>query len=146
MNNIKLSFDFDGTLSRQIIQNYAKELVQEGFEIHIVTRRYDSIDKYTEEFNKQYGIVNIELEHQYLYDVAKELNISKDKIHFMNMDDKYKFFKDNPDFLWHLDDDWIEINDINKHSKVIGISCTGNNTWKKKCNELIEIYKFNTIK
>ena len=43
------------------------------------------------------------------------------------MQNKSEFFKTNPDFIWHLDDDWIEIefiNDDSKGKKACGISKT----------------------
>ena len=35
----KVSFDFDGTLSRLDVQKYAKSLIEQGFEVWIVTSR-----------------------------------------------------------------------------------------------------------
>ena len=40
------------------------------------------------------------------------------------------------DFIWHLDDDWYELNCINKRSKIKGISVFGNSKWKIKCDKL----------
>ena len=37
---MKVSFDFDGTLSRKDVQKLAKELVSEGHEVWIVTSRF----------------------------------------------------------------------------------------------------------
>lgn len=134
---MKVSFDFDGTLgASKAIQEYAKELVNLGHEVHIVTRRYDSPTRYIEEFNIKYGIDNVEREHSYLFTVAGEIGIRIDRIHFTNMEDKYLFFKDK-DFLWHLDDDSIECDMINRSVKTRAICCFGNSTWKNKCNKLI---------
>ena len=38
---MKVSFDFDGTLSRKDVQEYAKSLVNSGLEVWIVTSRFD---------------------------------------------------------------------------------------------------------
>ena len=38
---MKVSFDFDGTLSRKDVQNFAKSLVNTGYDVWIVTSRFD---------------------------------------------------------------------------------------------------------
>lgn len=134
----KVSFDFDGTLGQYLsVQAYAKELVQRGIEVWIVTRRYDTLERYTPEFNFKYNIINLEEEHKYLFEVADGCGIKREHIKFMNMDDKYKFFTINEDFIWHLDDDYVEILDINKHTKTKGISVAHN--WKRKCEKLLKL-------
>lgn len=133
---VKVSFDADGTLLQYpSVQAYAKELVQRGIEVWIVTRRYDSLERYTPEFNFKYKILDLEAEHKYLFTVADECGIKRENIKFMNMDDKWKYFK-NSDFIWHLDDDSYEIKDINKHTKTKGISVVNN--WKHKCEKLLK--------
>lgn len=146
MYQIKVAFDADGTLlAKPSIQAYAKELIDKGYDVHIVTRRYDSIDRYTEDFKIQYKINNIEAEHKYLFEVADSAGIPRENIHFMNMTDKWLYFKANPGFLWHLDDDWLEINDINRNTKTSAISCL-KSSWENKCRRLIEVWEFNNIK
>lgn len=126
MENKKVSFDFDDTLSLLSVQKYAKELTDKGYDVHIVTSRFENIDDYLP--------VVWPDGHTDLYNVAKELNISKEKIHFTNMKDKYLFFIENEGFLWHLDDDFIELKKINKNTKTVGISVNGSN-YKNKCNK-----------
>lgn len=135
---IKISFDFDGSLDRKSLQEYATELVQRKFNVHIVTRRYDSTERYTADFTARYNILDLEKEHQYLFEVADKCGIKPENIHFMNMDDKFKFFVENEGFLWHLDDDYWEVVDINKWSKTIGISCASGSNWRHKCERLIK--------
>ena len=132
---MKVSFDFDGTLDRISVQKYAKFLIDIGIDVYITTKRYEKPEDYSEEFCKHYGIKNVLNEHNNLFEVAKELNIPFENIHFMNMEDKSTYLKDK-DFIWHLDDDPIDIKDINQNSDVIGISCAGSN-WAHKCNKLI---------
>ena len=140
MSQIKISFDFDQTLDKQSVQNYAKSLVDLGYEVWIVTRRYNSLDKYTKDFQDTYHIVDLKKEHTYLFEVATDIGIPLERIKFMNMEDKYLFFADE-DFLWHLDDDRFELEDINALTNTKGISVYGN--WKHKCNKLIDTFKFN---
>jgi len=129
----KVSFDFDCTLSEPHIQLYAEELVSNGFEIWIVTARYD----------KQHVIENwhtteesAEKANQDLFEVANRLGIPNERIIFMNMDDKWNFFKDK-DFVWHLDDDWRENKMILKHTKTKAINSWGNSSWKQKCERIL---------
>lgn len=134
----KVSFDFDGTLDRESVQKYAKELVEKGFEVWIVTARFDSKEAYTKEFIEKYGIVDIEREHARLFEIADTCGISRDHIKFTNMELKSEFFKDNPDFMWHLDDDWIELRVINTFTRVTAISATSS-AWRHKCDRYIRM-------
>ena len=134
---IKLSFDADGTLlAKPYLQEYARELISRGFEVWIVTARYDSEERYTEDFKIKYNILSIKDEHKYLFDVAERCGITTDHIKFMNMNLKSEFFIDR-DFLWHLDDDQFECNDINKNTNTVAIQCNSSN-WKHKCERLIK--------
>jgi len=126
----KVSFDFDSTLSRPYIQKYAKELLEKGFEVWIVTSRNRYIlDK---------GLIGQpHFDNQDLFSIAKEIGIKRENIHFTDHQLKADFFEKNGDFLFHLDDDYLEIKFINRETKVKGISCWGNTTWINKCNKII---------
>lgn len=117
---MKVSFDFDNTLSKESVQKYAANLIAIGIEVHIVTSRYEF-----------YYCNNNDL-----YEVADRLGIKRENIHFTNMRNKCDFFQENPDFIFHLDDDSIEIDFINKLNITKGISCLGSN-WISKCDKLI---------
>lgn len=134
---ISVSFDADGSLlAKPQLQEYARELIARGFQVWIVTARYDRVELYSDEFKVKYKILDIEAEHKHLYDIASECGIQRDHIQFMNMALKSEFFKDN-DFLWHLDDDQFECNDINKNTNTVAIQCNSSN-WKHKCERLIK--------
>jgi phosphoglycolate phosphatase-like HAD superfamily hydrolase len=88
MNNKKnISFDFDGTLDdefdgcynivKEEIQSLAKKYVDEGNDVCIITKRFDSN-------NRHLGKVN---EHLLVYELAKELGITK--IYFTNREMKF---------------------------------------------------------
>lgn len=126
---MKVSFDFDGTLDRCVIQEYAKELIDRKFEVWICTSRLSDKEAPSEFWNTD------------LYTVAKSVGIKKDNIKFCSMSDKYLFFEDK-DFIWHLDDDWTELDMISKNTKTKGISVFGNVNWKNKCEK--EISRFQT--
>jgi len=123
----KVSFDFDSTLSRTHVQDFARSLVNKGYEIWIVTSRFEDCDNY-----------NFKTNNDDLFEVAKDVGIPKSQIQFMNMEDKYEFFLDK-DFIFHLDDDWVEINMINSKTNTQGISCFGTSGWKNKCKKSLSI-------
>ena len=133
---MKVSFDFDGTLSRKSIQKYAKDLVKLGHEVWITTSRYDSIDKYSKEEVKDWQIENLSSAWNKLFIVANEIGISRDHIIFTNKESKVPYIKEQ-NFLWHLDDDSLELNAINRYTNTIGISVVGQSNWIEKCNKLL---------
>lgn len=134
---MKVSFDFDSTLSMPMIQIYAYELVQTGVEVWINTLRYKN--------PKEDNVFGCEYTNDDLYRVAKHVGIPTDHIVFMELVNKYEFFREHEDFAWHLDDSFSQIKLINEHCKnVEGIwlfeEPLVNKTWLKKCNVLINRY------
>jgi hypothetical protein len=121
----KVSFDFDGTLSRKDVQDYAKSLIKKGIDVWVTTSRYDEENKHKYPINPT---------NEDMYKVTDSLGIPREKIIFCNMQDKVDIMPN--DFVWHLDDDWYELNCINKRSKIKGISVFGNSKWKIKCDKL----------
>lgn len=122
----KVSFDFDGTLSRNDVQDYAKSLMNKGLDVWVTTSRYDEINKHLYKFNST---------NEDMYKVTDKIGLPKEKIIFCNMQNKIDIM--HKDFIWHLDDDWYELNLLNTQSKIIGISIFGNNKWKLECNKLL---------
>jgi len=121
----KVSIDFDGTLTRPSVQRFAKELVERGFDVWICTHRKTNEIAGNPHYNDE------------LFEIADKVGIKRENIQFMNMEDKFPFFIENNDFIWHLDDDWIELDMINKNTNVIGISVFGNDKWKLKCEKVM---------
>ena len=134
MNIHKVSFDFDCTLSETYVQEYAQELIDRGFEVWIVTSRFGDDTKYKNYF-KTY--TNVDLTNNDLWEVAEKLKIPKERVHFTDMEDKWKFLKDKG-FIWHLDDDFIEIKLILNNAKMAAINVWGNSAWKYKCERIIK--------
>ena len=122
---MKVSFDFDGTLDRKDVQEYAKDLVSRGFEVWVCTARLDDDNAHKPNWNYD------------LYEVTMDVKIPYSQLKFMNYADKSEFFKGS-DFIWHLDDSFVELKDINTNSKTKGISCFGNPNWKNKCERIIK--------
>ena len=143
MKKIKVSFDFDKTLSEKEVQDFAKDLINKGIEVWIVTRRYDCIDKYSAKEIAQWGIVDLVKEHQDLFDVAFDLNIPIEHIVFMNNRSKTEFFIENQDFLWHLDDNYGELIEIIATTNVTGAHYWPLVDWKLGCLNVIKIKEGN---
>lgn len=120
----KVSFDFDGTLSRVYVQEFAKKLIKKGLDVWICTSRLCPKKQPIKDWNND------------LFEVAKELGIPKNKIIFTNYEFKYKYLDD--DFIWHLDDDITELKKINKRKKVVGISVIGGSSWRNKCIRVLK--------
>jgi hypothetical protein len=132
MNNIKVSFDFDSTLSRISVQTYAKKLVNLGFDVWIVTSRFST----EEALKKNWWWV--EKNNKELYDVADSCGIKKDNIVFTHMIDKIDYLK-GKDFLFHLDDDDVELMAILES----GDKCKPINVnyfdWENACDDVLNI-------
>lgn len=129
----QVSFDFDGTLSKPHVQEYAKSLIALGHEVWILTSRLEKCEDYPW-YNK-----TCEYCHQDLYTIANELEIPDNKIIFTNMTDKADIILEREDFnpIWHLDDDFIELGQIFRKTKCKAIS-VNTSSFIKKCNKLIE--------
>lgn len=117
----KVSFDFDDTLDKPKIQEFAKELVDKDFEVWIVTTRLDNTQAPSHRWNDD------------LFEVAKRVGIRLENVHWTNGADKWEFLKDK-NFEFHIDDDWYELRMIQRNIKgTKAISSFGNPKWKHKC-------------
>ena len=127
----KISMDFDSTMSRKDVQEYAKELVDSGYEVWIVTSRCSN------EYALSKGWHWVENQNQKLYDVAESVGIPRERIEFTNHVDKIQFLKDKG-FIFHLDDDpdelWaiIESGDYCKPVNVEHFE------WLESCKEILK--------
>jgi hypothetical protein len=90
---LKVSFDFDFTLSEPEIQEIASKYISNGDDVWIVTTRFKW------EFDDDY-------KNRDVYSIANKIGIPKDKIVFTNGEIKYLFLDG---FDIHYDDNEIEI-------------------------------------
>jgi hypothetical protein len=127
---MKVSFDFDGTLSRKDVQVFAKRLVEEGHEVWIVTSRFD--DKTGMESNWNW----IPKQNEKLFNVAQELGIPESKIKFTNMVPKIDFLL-GAGFSFHLDDDESELFDIFESKDGCQAINVGHSDWEYFCKEVL---------
>jgi DNA-directed RNA polymerase specialized sigma subunit len=106
----KFSFDVDGTLrdhfgdvhknpEKEKVREYAKKLIKAGFRVLIITRRFGP-DK------AQFAMKGDE--HTEVYDIADEIGVKREDIHFTDREWKYKKLIDLG-VNFHLDDDTNEI-------------------------------------
>ena len=118
----KVSFDFDGTLDKKHIQQFAIELINSGVDVYVNTTRFAKFD------------------NSDLFEVVNSLGLSSDKVNFTNHIWKAEFFEDNNlEFIWHLDDNYEEFfhfRRLKSKTKVIQVN-SGN--WKQKCIRLLNL-------
>lgn len=120
--NNNISFDFDGTLDTKAGNLYVLDLMKRGFNVWIVTSR------------SAMNITNM----REVIDFADGIGISRQNIIFTSGKDKSSFFRNNDFFLFHLDDDSIEVNEINElNLKTKAISFFGNTEWREQCENIL---------
>ena len=101
---MKISFDFDGTLTVDAIKNTAKISIIAGHDVWIVTARTDC------NYNTD------------LYKICDYIGLEYNKVIFTNGDLKvYEYEKGNFDL--HYDDEWDEVLNINR---IGGTACLVN--------------------
>ncbi len=125
IKTIKVSFDFDNTLSRSEVMGYAEELIARGIDVWICTSRYSEDNKHKYPLNPT---------NEDMYMVTDVLEIPRSKIIFTDRCIKANHLKG---FLWHLDDVSIENDNIN----VSDISCVGIDSlrpFRHLCDKLIK--------
>ncbi len=126
---MKVSFDFDSTLTVDTVKDLAKTLVEEEHEVWIVTSRHEIQDLSGNKVN-----------NDDLFEIVNEIGIKKECIKFTCGKNKSEFLKDKG-FLWHLDDDIIELSFIRTNTNVFPIWRWHGNDWKNQCKDLIRILK-----
>ena len=98
---MKVSIDYDDTLSTPRGKELAKRLIREGREVYIITRRNENMP----------GPI---------YTVAKELGIPKDRVHFTNGFLKWKTIK-RLGINTHYDNNSNEIQKIKENTNARAI-------------------------
>lgn len=131
---MKVSFDFDETLDREDVQEYATKLISEVFDVYVVTARVDDVKA------DEKGWWWIKQNNLDLYKVTDKLGIKRENIIFMEYADKYVYLE-NKDFIFHLDDSELELRMINENKlKCVPIYMYDIN-WKEKCDKAINEFK-----
>lgn len=140
---MKVSFDFDGTIQHEEVQLYAKELINRGIEVWIVTTRYDAnhIHKWLNHFpdaewaliyNNHKGDPNFNV-----WGVAERLGIPKHHVRFTCMEKKWTYLN-GTNFVWHLDDNPEELSHAHINDCNVPMIMVTNLNWKEQCDVLIK--------
>ena len=128
----KVSFDYDGTLALPSVEEFAKELVEQGYDVWVVTSRVgdDDLDNSfqpwkTPDWNRD------------LWESCERIGIPKDNVVFTSFKEKIDYLKDK-NYIFHLDDDLYELTAIMES----GDSCrplnVGHFDWKNNCLEVLK--------
>lgn len=128
---MKVSFDFDNTLSEKEVQDFCKELVLEGNEVFIVTARISDSEAIKSNWHW------IPRQNQQLYSIADECGVPRENIIFTAYSDKIDYLKEK-NFIFHIDDDFEEINLIEESNDQCKGIFTYDPEWKQKCLELLK--------
>ena len=81
---IKITFDYDGCLSQPKIQELAKKCISLGFQVYILTSRFDCVRRL--KFNDLKPNDDI-------YQTAEEVGVKPSRIAFTNQEKKLKRYK-----------------------------------------------------
>ena len=133
---MKVSFDFDSTLSRHDVQKFAKELVREGHEVWIVTSRISN-EQSKIEYTDNYTRDRVYKSNRKLFRVADNVGIQRSNIQFMNFQMKSEFIKDKG-FAFHLDDDTDELMDIIATKDPCKSINVNHFEWEHDCREVLK--------
>ena len=105
---IKISFDYDGTLTQKFVQEIAKELIASNYEVHLLTSRFGNMQRLK--------YPNLQSNEQ-LFRVAEEVGIPQHRISFTNQMPKWMVLNEGGIHI-HLDDDKVEIDALNYYGIV----------------------------
>lgn len=128
MDKKTITVDFDGTLSRHDVQEFVKELMNEGINVWVLTSRYDDLHKHRYPHNPT---------NEDLYKVTDKLGIHRGNIRFQCMRPKAEYLRDS-NVVLHLDDDFIELYDINRLTNTIPVDVNLKN-YKKQIKNILEL-------
>lgn len=137
---MRVSFDFDDTLTEKEVWEYALDLIDRGVDVWIVTARLEDKlvkEKYGKRLPSGKFWIPSYVGNKDLYRIADELGIPRENIKFTNLSGKGKWFNKHPNFEWHLEDSFKQIFDIENSSSVQVINVLKRD-WKEKCEELLK--------
>jgi hypothetical protein len=125
---MKVSFDYDGTLSEIPVRRFCKQLMHEGIEVWVCTMRYD--DAHLAKATRRINYNNADL-----FMVCDLLGIKREHIIFCNETSKSPFLEPH-NFAFHLDDDPYVIQEV---GLVLPLLCINVQRvgWGQKCLQAI---------
>lgn len=130
MKKNKISIDYDGTLALPHVEEFAKELVEQGYDVWVVTSRVGDDDPPHQSWKSPNW-------NDDLWESCERIGIPKDKVVFTSFADKIDYLK-GKNYIFHLDDDLYELTAIMES----GDSCkplnVGHSEWKKNCLDVLK--------
>lgn len=103
---LKIAFDFDGTLTEADIFAFAQRLVWCGHDVWIMTARIEKDEEYVAQCSK-FGIEPKENHNADLYAIAGKLGIPREKVIFVNLQNKSAAYQEQGfDLLFDDDSEW----------------------------------------
>ncbi len=130
----KVSFDYDETLSEEKVEYFARELVDFGYDVYIITAR-PSDEQWLKSFNGALVTSNF---NDDIWETCERINIPKEKVIFTAYSDKIDFIKDKG-FIFHLDDSELELKLISDSDDSCVPINVKNKDWETQCRNLIGI-------
>ena len=130
---MKVSFDFDNTLSRRDVQRFAKELVAEGHEVWIVTSRQSNEDAALADPWMKERVIG---SNKKLFRVADNVGIKREHIIFCNFAVKLDSIA-GQGFAFHLDDDPDELVEIFVSTDACKAINVDHSEWEMDCRNII---------
>ena len=127
---MKLSFDYDSTLSRKDVQEFVKTLILNGHEVWITTSRSPT----TEENVKKWP--HLDGNNSVVYIDAALVGIPKTRITFTSGINKIEILR-NKGFKFHLDDDEVEMISIQEDEDDCIPVWVELPNWKERCLNII---------
>ena len=131
----KVSFDYDGTLALPSVEEFAKELVEQGYDVWVITSRVGDDDLEnsfqpwrTPDWNRD------------LWESCERIGIPKDNVVFTSFKEKIDYLKDK-NYIFHLDDDLYELTAIMESKDSCMPLNVGHSDWKRNCIEELEKHK-----
>jgi hypothetical protein len=126
---MKVSFDYDGTLALSHVEEFAKELVDKGYEVWVVTSRVSDEDSVLH----PWGGTD---RNKDLWESCKRIGIPEYRVKFTAFADKIEFLE-GMGFLFHLDDDLYELTAIMESKDSCQPLNVGHFEWKENCLEVL---------
>lgn len=129
---MKISFDFDGTLTLSAVQAFCMTMIELGHEVWICTMRDDDAT-----LNEKARLgTYLGYDNRDLYAVCERLGIPRERIIFCNETSKSPFLQPH-DFVFHLDDDPYVIQEIGLALPHLPVNVLKMG-WQTRCLQAIE--------
>lgn len=129
---MKISFDYDHCLTQKRIQESALTLVNKGYEVWIITSRFDNLKILEYPDLKP---------NEDVFETAKKLRIPTHRIGFTNQEPKWISLNKGK-FSIHIDDNKRELESLKYYNVLKGIDCNAENFEEQLAETIREIENF----